>query len=199
MRGESRTGSPSLQRKLSSLRLSLGTKSFWKLYRKLATMKISATEDVMEPCRMPMAMVVEISRGNMWMRTATKEKRTLLEVAQETASEMTAPGSRRIKMATTAILVLPDKVLAAIDTARVDTSTKCRGSMRDETFQAAVAVATRTEVVEVVETQDVVTIRITAVVAMEEVARERMIVAVAAEEAKVEVEATGMVRPDTRV
>src|SRR3954454_12964568 len=100
-------------------------------------------------------------------------------------------------MVTTAMPVPPDKVLVAIDTVRVGTLVKCRDSMKDETFLVTGAAETRTELVEEVETQDVAIITTTAAV-MEEAARERMTAAEAAEEAKAEAGATGMVLPATR-
>jgi hypothetical protein len=92
----------------------------------------------------------------------------------------------------------PDKVLVGIDTVRVGTLAKCRDSMKDETSLVTGAAETRTEGVEEVETRDVVIIRTTAVVVMEEAARERMTAVEAAEEAKAEAGATGTVLPATR-
>jgi hypothetical protein len=132
------------------------------------------------------------------MTTATKQRRTWLEAVLGTASEMTAHGSPKMAMATTAMPAPPDKVLAAIDTARVGILTKCRDSMKDETSLVTGAAGTRTEVVEEVETQGVAIIRTMAAAVMEEVARERMIAAEAAEEAKVGAGATGTVLPVTR-
>lgn len=161
-------------------------------------MEMAASEAVTEPCRVRRA--VEISRGNTEMKTRTEERRTLLAAVQEMASEMTATGSRKIPMAMTTIPVRRDKVLVAIDTARVDTSTKCRGRTRAETSQAVAVAVIRAEVVEGAEIPDAVIIRTMAVAEMEEVAPGRMIVAVAAAAAvKVEVEATGMVLLHTRV
>src|SRR5271163_900653 len=117
----------------------------------------------MEPCR---TQIVGISRGNTAMTTATKQRRTWLEVVLGTASEMTAHGSRKMAMATTAMPAPPDKVLAAIDTARVGTLTKCRDSMKDETSLVTGAAETQTEAVEEVETQDVVIIRTMAAAAV---------------------------------
>jgi hypothetical protein len=148
----------------------------------------------MEPCRI---QIVGISRGNTAMTTATKQRRTWLEAVLGTASEMTAHGSQKMAMATTATPALPDKVLAAIDTVRVGTLTKCRDSMKDETSLVTGAAETRTEVVEEVETRDVAIIRTMAAV-MQEAARERMIAAEVAEEAKAEVGATGTVLPVIR-
>src|ERR1700722_8428807 len=132
------------------------------------------------------------------MKTATKQRRTWLEAVLGTVSEMTAHGSRKMAMATTVMPAPPDKVLAAVDTARVGTLTKCRDSMKDETSLVTGAVETRTEVVEVVETQDVVIIKTMAAAVMEEAAQGRMIAVEAAEEAKAEAGATGTVLPVTR-
>ena len=113
----------------------------------------------------------EISREDMAMTATTEQWRTLLEVVQEMASEMMAFGCQRIVMATTAMLVLPDKVPVPIGMDRVDTSTKCRLSTRDETSRAIVVAEARTEEVGEVETPDVAITR-TAAVGTEEVARE---------------------------
>src|SRR5436309_1025257 len=111
---------------------------------------------------------VGISRGNTAMTTATKQRRTWLEAVLGTASEMTARGFQKIAMAMTAMPAPPDKVLVAIGTVRVSTLTKCKDSMRDETSLVTGGAETRTEVVEEVETQDVVIIRTTAAAVMEE-------------------------------
>ena len=114
---------------------------------------------------------------------------------------MTVPGSRKTAMAMTAIMVLPDKALGVIDMARVDTSLKCKGSMRDATIRVIVAVEPQPELVEV-ETQDVVITRTTVAVVMLEVAQERTIVGEAVEEevaARAEVEVIETALSDTRV
>src|SRR2546423_15710699 len=115
----------------------------------------------MEPRRM--RADGEISREDMAMTATTEQWRTLLEVVQEMASEMMAFGCQRIVMATTAMLVLPDKVPVPIGMDRVDTSTKCRLSTRDETSRAIVVAEARTEEVGEVETPDVAITRTAAV------------------------------------
>jgi hypothetical protein len=150
----------------------------------------------MEPRR---TQLVGISRGNTVMTTATKQRRTWLEAVLGTASEMTAHGSQKIAMAMMAMSAPPDKVLGAIDTARVGTLAKYKDSMKDETSPVTGGAETQTEVVEEVETWDVVIIRTMAAAAvMEEAARERTTAVEVAEEAKAVVGATGTVLLVTR-
>ena len=198
MRPGFRIGSLLLQKRLSSLRQSSVTKCFWRWYQKVVTTKILATEDVTEPCRIPMDG--EIPKGNTAMRTTIEPRRTLHEVVQEMGSETMGLGSQKTATATIVTLVLQEQVQAAIDTARVGTSSKCRASTKDGISRAIVVAETRSEVVVEVEMQGVVITKTMAAAGVEEVACERAIAVEAAEgEARVEVEVTEMALPDTKV